>query len=817
MEIADNLRCEHLISPAGIDNPYPRFSWATRVEQTGYRIQVRGMWDSGMIHSVRRFAVYCGSGLAPQSIYHWRVGIETASGFEWSSWTEFETGFFTLSDWNASWIAYSWAHVPPEEQSVNFVRKEFTVSDLSQVVRARLYVAATAGFSGNDTLRMNLYQVRLNGGKVGSDLFNPGQLSRDRRRALYRTYDILALLREGGNAIGVVFAAELISFEILLKYADGHCGHVFAGDGCKFQTRGPYLRLWRHDVYEYGGKGEHYDAGAEFTGWDLSGFDDSKWKPVRGKGYAPGVLAAQLQSVTVFETLKPRSLRSLPDGTHIVDFGRAMNGHVRIAVHGGKRGDCIRLSFAEAVSADGFPNYESTLSSQKMKSMHEDIYCKRGTETEVYAPSFANHGFRYVLITGYPGTPAEEDVTANAVSSEVLDRVEFTTSDPLLEGLFRLAKNSFRSNLMSVCTDCPSRERQGWSADAACCSDALNAFFDMELFVEKWMRDVADSQFADGSLPYVVPFPDVLRGPDVPWCTGFLQVVADTYLANGDPALLEAVYPVFFRWCEFLERIAEADGLSRGYSGYGDHMGEGCVNHVFLENVFALRSFTLQKQFAGWLGKTSDSVYLEHLVQKKKNALRQVVQLSESCFAERVLILASGLAEGEEGESLWRSLRQELESRLCIPTGYLATRPLMEQLTERGELNLAWKLIRSSRSRTWRNWLENGLTTAPESWEFQRGSLNHAALAGPMGAWLIRALGGIVPLEPGGRKVRLTPFFPDGIRDLSIRQSTPLGTLGWSWNFTGECHRCQLTVPYGMTILLNDRCFSAGEYTLENL
>jgi alpha-L-rhamnosidase len=808
-----DLFCEHLVNPLGIDNPQPRFSWKCRTESVKrFRLQIRDLWDTGLFQPNRMPVAYDGPPLKKQTVYYWRVGTED----DWSNWATFETGFFSLQDWEAHWVSYSWAHIAPENRSVNFIRKEFDISDPKAIVRARLYAAATAGYSGNDTLRMNLYQVCLNAEKVGVDLLNPGQLSWDRRRALYRTYDIQQLLKKGRNAVGMIFASNMIAFEILLEYQDGRIEHIHSGPTCRTNQRGPFQTLWKHDVYEYGGKGEVYDARNEFNGWDSSGFDDSNWKVVSSKGYEPEILAAQLQSVTVFETFNPKKTWKLPDGSNVADFGHNMNGYVHTAIYGGERGHCIKLSFSEAVGKDGIPDYQTTLSQMGHKSLHQDVYYKKGCDTEYFAPSFANHGFRYVQIEGYPKEMDGTEITANAVSSQVENRLELSTSDALLTNLFQLAKNSFRSNLMSVCTDCPSRERQAWSADAASISGALNLFFDMELFIEKWMRDIADSQHKNGAIPFIAPFPEPLAGPEIPWATGFLQVVCDTYLMNGDLKLIKDVHPVFQKWCQFLKYIAENDGLSRGCALYGDHMSTHAVDKVFLENIFAMRSFDLQKQISSWLGKTDEMDYWKHAADRKKRAIRRRFARSDGFYgsatvSESVLAVAFDLVEKEEKKQLLEAVEVELTANLNIPTGYLATRPLMEVIDRK----LAWKLIQSPRQRTWRNWLENGLTTAPEYWDYQRGTLNHAALAGPMAEWLIRGLAGIIPLKPGGLEFKIDPFFPENLHDLAIVQTTPLGKLEWNWIVAEDKRHCHLKVPVGMVVFINNRTYGFGDYSFQ--
>ena len=808
MDTIYDLRCEYRIAPLGIDSPTPRFSWKTRKPQLAFRIRC-GSWDSGEVDSQECRAVYDGAELEQQKAYSWQVGIRTPEGFFWSEPSTFETGFFFIDGWNAGWIPYSWTHTLPGKRTLNYLRREFVLTE--RPIRARLYIASTNGYSGNDTLRMNLYHPRLNGEKVGKDFLNPGQLAGG--RALYRTYDILPMLRIGENAFGTATAANSISFEILLDFADGRRERFCSGPGTfRLANGGARTRLWRPEIYEFGGKGEVYDARAELTGWDLPGYHNNGWKTVSNRGYVPPALAEQTQSAKIFEELTPVSFRKTGKSTFLADFGRNMNGHERLRIRGGSCGDSVSIRFAETLDGAGNPDYTSTLSAVGMASVHEDVYTKRGDGVEVYEPEFANHGFRYMEITGAPEPFTAEDIAARTVSSEIEPRLEFRSSEPFLNALFRLAQNSFRSNLMSVCTDCPSRERQGWPADAASVSDALNLFYDMELFMEKWLRDVGDSQYPDGSLPFIVPFPEILNGPEVSWTTGFLQIVHDTWLVNGDPALLQKTFPVFRRWTHFLERIAGEDGLSRGYVLYNDHFGSQTAAPVFLENLFAYSSFQLQKEFAEILGEREETLRMTDAMERKRTALQSLKRLDgnygNGTVAEAVLVLAYGVSDSE---NLWERIQERVQKDLSVPTGYLATRPLMELLTRRVP-ELAWELIRSSRPRTWRNWLEHGLTTAPESWEFQKGTLNHAALAGPMASWLIRGLGGLEHVQPGGTAFRLTPFIPADVPELSISLETPCGTLSWGWKTDGKRLRF-LNVPCGCEVEWNG-LYKAGDYLM---
>ena len=222
-----NLCCENLPAPLGISNPSPRFSWtwtsnSENSSQLSWRIQVADndgftscVWDSGDIASDQQVAVtYAGEPLEIRSGYFWRVKISAVSG-ECSDWSEsayFETGFFSIDDWDSFWVPH--CSGGRRNSTVNHLRRDFILPQGKEIERARAYIGATCGPHYEDTFRMNLYVLRLNGRKVSDDLYNPGQLSHAKGRALYRTYDIREILQVEANAVGIIYAAERISLQI---------------------------------------------------------------------------------------------------------------------------------------------------------------------------------------------------------------------------------------------------------------------------------------------------------------------------------------------------------------------------------------------------------------------------------------------------------------------------------------------------------------------------------------------------------------------------------------------------------------------------
>lgn len=825
---AKNLKCEHLPCALGVGTIHPRLSWEIEsgekdLAQTAYRIQAwkgEGMegeplWDSGKIRSARQHEVtYWGPPLQIRSCYVWRVQVwlDESSESNWSEVASFETGFFGMPDWKASWIMYSgWgSQVLYSRQSVNFLRHEFELKDLANLKKARAYVAATAGACGNDTLRMNLYEFRLNGDKVGTDLYNPGQISEVKKRARFRTYDVISQLREGPNALGLIYASDKVSLELMLEYQDGRVEFVRSGIGWKRTPRsGPFIQLWNRDLWEYGGKGEVYDAREEMTGWDLPGFDDAAWGGIGGRAGSPWILAPQMQSVEIIEVIKPEKITKLPDDRYVVDFGRCMNGHVAIKATG-PRGTKIEMSFAEALKPDGSTDPSSTYSWQGSISVMRNTYIKRGDESEHYAPHFANFGFRYVEIAGWHGELRPDDLCANAVCSAVGRESSFFCSDPRVAELQLLAERTYLSNLMSVPTDNCSRERMGWPGDATCGSTAQCAMFDMRHLYEGWLDQLVDEQNPDGWVPYVVPAAHTLGGTDLGWGTSYLSVAWDAFVAYGDQVFLSRYYETFRRWADFTRSLREDDGLSRGQNLFGDWLTRDEPDRDLFENFYGYHSADLVAKMAAALGDENDaSIYQGHARQLRDTINARFLHdggYGKNTQSENVHALAFGIVPEDLRKPIFTKVCEQLEADLSFRTGILGTQLLMRLLADEGRNDLAWKLAMSDKPWTWRYWVvHHGATTALEAWaemplrqNTMNKTWNQPALVGGLAEWLYRELAGIKPLTPGYETVCIAPFMPEGVDSASAKIPTPFGPVQSSWTRQGANYQVKTEIPIGV-------------------
>ena len=818
--------------PLGVGTALPRFSWEIEsternVRQTAFRILLgtdesvaengQGLcWDSGKLNSsAQDDVVYAGTPLKIRSGYYWKVMVWTNNGVasDWSDPAYFECGFFDIADWDSSWLGYSWAGTAPARQTVNHLRKEFTLYNDKPIKRARAYIAAGVGPHFNDTLRMNRYELRLNGRKVGNDLLNPGHLAPHRGRVLYRAYNIKTLLVPGKNAVGIIHASAKISLQLFIKYTDGSTVKINTGPDWRGNNQGPFTRLWKLDADEYGGKGEFYDAREEYTGWDQAGYDDSGWRQAVICS-PPELLSAQMQSAQAREVLAPVSVSRLENGRFVVDFGKNINGHPVIRTKG-KRGDRIILRYAENIKPDGSVDCSSTINARCGEaSVHEDIYIRKGDGIEEYQARFANHGFRYVEISGEK-LPAMPDIKANFVHSTVLNGSKFACSDERLQKLHDLCVQTLCSSLMSVPMDNPGRERNGWLGDAYACAQAECCNFDMRIFYEKWFNDIVDSQETSGYVPYCCPVPLVENGMDIVWSSGFVLTAWDAYRAYGEKSFLDRYYQPMKKWVEFMERLCDNAGIVRAY--WGDCCGTELPSQEFLGTAYYYRCLDVFSKIAGELDKTNDAAfYNEKADGVGKNINRRFFRdgkyYDNGSQSANAHALYFGIASEQDRKTVLAALAADIEQKQAMTTGFPGTHALIMALAENGRNDVVHHLAQSDALGTWGYWLTHcNATTALETWNGKSGAHNQPMFIGGISAWFYRYLAGISPLEAGFKKIKVKPFMLGGVKNASAKIASVYGPIESSWRRRGGTFVIDVNLPANTTAEIHVPSVDAGQ------
>jgi len=592
------LRTEHLDNPLGIDAERPRLSWklisdGTNIIQTHYQIQAASkasfldiLWDSGKVASEQsQYISYDGPTLRSLERVYWRVKAWSNNG-EQSRFSEpvfFEMGLLQVTDWQAQWIEPELEVEPDAYKPASYLRKEFAVR--KGIVSARACLTAKG-----------LYRFYINGLEGSDQLFTPGFTSYYKRHQ-YQVYDITSLLQEGSNAWGVVLGdgwwrgatggADLknnfgykLAFlgQIVINYEDGS-QEIISSDESFKASNGPLLKS---DMKS----GEIYDATLELKNWNLPGYDDSSWRhAISVDGGYEQLIATRSVPVKQKESFSPTILHTA-NGETVLDFGQNLAGSVQFQVEG-VAGDEVILVHGEALDRDGNFTLQNLSSHGMLENFQEVHYILAGNGTESYHPQFAIFGFRYVLVKRYPGEVVADDFKAVAIYSDLEETGDFSCSNPLINKLVSNSRWSQKGNFMEVPTDCPTRERAGWTGDAQLYCRTASSFMNVYPFFEKWMADLAAEQFADGSVGSTVPtvigyhnmeewqrfsannkdpmmamrrpkpgLPSMLDG-SAGWGDAAVIIPWTMYLVYGDKEIIERQYDSAKAWVEYMTTCAK--------------------------------------------------------------------------------------------------------------------------------------------------------------------------------------------------------------------------------------------------------------------
>ncbi len=835
------LRVEYLTNPLGIDVVQPRLSWRIasarrNTMQAAYQIQVAGsetslagganlLWDSGkVISDTSVFVEYRGPATVSRTRYYWRVRVWDTNGraSPWSAAAFWETGLLQPADWTAQWIGPPPTAADSLPSPSPLLRRPFRVPD--RVRSARLYVTS-----------LGLYEVYLNGQRVGNELFTPGWTSY-RRRLQYQTYDVTQLVRPGANVVGAMlgdgwYRGQLGFFgqrnlygrrlglraQLEIRYESGRAERIVSDTGWK-TTTGPVLTS---DIYG----GETYDARRELSGWASAPFDDQAWAPVAVVDPPPATLVASLSPpVRRVRELRPVSIRRAPSGEMLFDLGQNFTGWARLNVSGSP-GTTVTMRFGEVLDKGG------NLYTKNLRAAAQtDRYTLSGKSREVYEPHFTFHGFRYVAVAGLPSQPDSTTITGIAVSSDLGQTGSFVTSDSLLNQLQRNIVWGQRSNFLDVPTDCPQRdERLGWTGDAQVFARTAAFNMDVNGFFAKWLGDVAADQDASGSVPWVIPNP--LGGDSVRfagtagWSDVAVIIPWTMYLTYGDRRLLERQYPSMRAWVDYARRRAGPDLIWRPGWQFGDWLAlhsddpsyPGATTGTdLIATAFLAHSTDLVARAASALGRGGEAATYRARFQAIRDAFnREFVsstgRVGENTQTAYALAIAFDLLPDSLVSTAADRLARDVASREHhLTTGFLGTPYLLHVLDATGHIADAFALLTQRTYPSWLYPITRGATTMWERWDGIRpdssfedpgmNSFNHYAF-GAVGDWMYQNIGGIDvdPAAPGYRHSRIAPRPGAGLTSASASLETAYGTLQSAWRLDGPRFTLDVVVPPNTT------------------
>ncbi len=830
-----NLRTEYKTNPIGIDITSPRLSWEIlsrnrNIIQTAYHIKAalseenlesenNLIWNTGKVSSEQSVHVeYKGPELQSGQRIYWKVKVWDNKGHE-SDWSEaafWEMGLLGKSDWQASWIEPVIPEVDTISNPCPFLRKEFNSRD--NIKEAKVYVSSHG-----------LYQLFINGKKVGDQLFTPGWTSYN-KRLQYQVYDVTSKLNNGPNAIGAILGdgwyrgflawggrkgiygdklALILQLEV--TYEDGSKDIIKTDRSWKALT-GPILKS---DIYN----GETYDARLEMDGWDQPGFKDKNWNSVIEKNHSKDILiASEGIPVRITQAIKPVSKFTTPEGDLVFDLGQNIVGWVQFKLQG-KAGIKITLRHAEVLDKEG--NFYT----DNLRAARQEVqYIFKGDAEEIFEPHFTFQGFRYVTVKDYPGEVNIDDLTAKVIHSDMTPNGDFECSDTLINRLQKNIQWGLRGNFLDVPTDCPQRdERLGWTGDAQAFAPTACFNMDAAAFYTKWMKDFIADQMENGIVPWVIP--NILNGGGATgWADAALIIPWTVYQVYGDTRILEVQYESMKAWVEYMRKQAGGGYLYNTGFHFGDWLAFATTRSDYpgattdkdlIATVYFYHSTSLLQKTAVILGKDQDAKDYRALMQKIKNAFQKEFvtpngRLSSNTQTAYVLALAFDLIPENLKEIAAKRLAEDVKRFGHITTGFLGTPLICHVLTDNGYTDLAYMLLFRKEYPSWLYPVTMGATTIWERWDgikpdgtFQdpsMNSFNHYAY-GAVGNWLYNKVAGIQTASetPGYKKIIIKPHITEKLSYAKAEYHSVYGKILSHWQLAGDKLKLKVIIPANTT------------------
>ncbi|HSW47433.1 MAG TPA: glycoside hydrolase family 78 protein [Phycisphaerae bacterium] len=664
---------------------------------------------------------------------------------------------------------------------------------------------------------LGLYELHINGRRVGDDVFAPGWTKYE-DRIQYQTRDVTGLLCEGDNAIAAVlgngwWAGELgwmpqaeqnarslmLLAQLRIEYADGS-SQIVATDSTWKSHPSPVTR----DSFYHG---ETHDARLEINGWDQPTLDDKQWAVVTETTSPTKLLCAQRdEPIRVTQEIKVEQISEPAKNVFIYDFGQNASGRVRLKIKG-EPGTKIRLRFGEVLNPDGTlyrDNYRSAEAT--------DYYICRGGGDETWEPIFTYRGFRFCEVTGWPGTPDRDAVVFRVLHSDARPAGMFECSHWLINRIQHCILWGQRSNMHSVPTDCPQRdERLGWMGDAQVFSPTACWNMNMASFFTKWMRDILDSQAPDGAVTDVAPSV-VVKGPAAPaWGDAVIVIPWNVYRFYGDTRIIEENYDGMVRWVEYMRSNAK-DGLLYDREGYGDWVPVVASPKGPLGAAYYCYSTRLLSRMAAVIGKKDDADKYGKLADRIAEAFNQAyLDPRQGGYiggtqAANLLPLAFGITPAEKQETVLTHILNDIIARNDhLSTGFIATAYLLPTLSRFGNQELAWRIAAQCDYPSWGYMALNGATTIWERWNSDKmdpsmNSRNHFAF-GAVGQWYYETLAGIQPDPkiPGFKRIIIHPQPAGTLTGARASYDSPYGRIESQWQRCGGTFTLETTIPPNTT------------------
>lgn len=836
------------------ENLHPRFSWKLQSDYNGmrqeaYQILVSdsheqldpgNCWNTGKIESERsQLITYVGTNLKAGNRYFWKVKVWDQQGNEspWSEINSFQIGLPEAIDWNnAHWIAYDEMAADKRvvvgvtgygDLSLNKVEERAIVPMFRKSFELRPGIeSATLFISG-----IGQYEASINGQKVGDDFLTPGWTNYD-KSVFYNTYDITQQLNEGENAIGVLvgngfhynnrerYRKVIIAYgfpklicKMIVRYKDGIIESIVSDNSWQV-TPSP---ITYSSIYG----GEDYDARLAPNGWDETGFDASGWQQaLLVQGPAGKLTSDKNFPVRVMETFDPISVKQLNDSTCVYDFGQNASGIVSFKVKG-HAGQQVKLYPAEVLNDDG------TISQRGSGPPYYYTYIIGSEEEESWQPRFTYYGLRYVQVVGaIPKSKALDSDLPEIMELKSLHTRNstpsvgsFECSNELFNRTFELINWAIKSNLQSVLTDCPTREKLGWIEQDHLMGKSVHFNYDMYHLYCKLVDDLMEAQLENGLVPNIVPeyinfeYYDSAFRDSPEWGIATFYMPWVIYKWYGDASVMKKAWPMMESYLNYLVGKSKENILSHGLGDWYD-IGPEPPGYAQLTPVPLVATATfyadvqMMAKIADALGKQDKKNEYQILAENIKKAFNErfydvekgvYATGSQTSFA---MPLSLGLVPHEDEEKVYQNMIDSINANdKAITAGDIGFHYLIDILTRHNASDLIYEMNNRDDVPGYGYQLKKGATALAESWmALDTKSLNHLML-GHIMEWFYEGLGGIRQEETSTayKNLIIYPEMVEGINYAKVSYQSVYGIIVCNWEKRDGAFILHLEVPANST------------------
>jgi alpha-L-rhamnosidase len=870
--VATQLKCANKSNPLGIDNVSPVLSWQIRsdqrsVLQTAYRVlvsddslllrnNVGNIWDSKKTSSDQSIQVkYRGASLSGTKTYFWRVMVWDNKGnvSPWSETAQWQMGLLSREDWKgAQWIAYE--KIPDsliDILPVDGKRDKYRGNNILPLMRRSITLPKKVKQATIFICGLGQFELSVNGNKVGDHFLDPGWTKYD-QQALYVSFDVTRNLNQGNNCIGVMlgngfyyippvqgryrklktaFGYPKMICRLVIEYADGSFDNVISDYSWK-TSPGP---ITFSSIYG----GEDYNANLEQKGWDRAGFNDAKWKQIVVVEGAERLNSQMEEPVKVMEVFSQQQVNKLSEGRSVYDFGQNASAIPVIAVKG-NTGDTVRIYPSELLKQDGTANQRMTGSPYFFE------YILKGDRVETWQPRFSYYGSRYLQVDLIAKNSKDRPQVVEVKGLHIRNAAErvgsFNCSNDLFNKTYSLIDWAIKSNMVSVFTDCPHREKLGWLEQAHLMGNSVCYNYDVINLYRKQVEDMKYSQTAEGLVPEIAPeyvkfeYGNGMFRDSPEWGSSLVIVPWYMYKWYGDREILENCYESMKKYIHYLQSKAKGHILSEGLGDWYD-LGPNPpgVSQLTPMGVTATAVFyydlTILKEIATLLKKKREARQFGRLAVKVRTAFNDTFfnkatnQYASGSQTANAMAVYMNLVQPALRQTVIDNIVKDIRTRNnSLTAGDIGYRYLLCVLHDAGRDDVIYDMNSRTDVPGYGYQLAHGATALTESWSALATSSNNHFMLGHLMEWFYRGVGGIDQVEGSVafKEIKLKPEIVGNISEAKTSYESVYGTISTGWEKGQDSFQLKVEIPANTSAVvylpaLVSSTITEGDHSLESI